>query len=148
MIRPATGDDLSWIVALEKRRFTTDAWTPEQWEYELKENEFARVLVLEEAGSRIAFLDYWILFEQATVNKLAVEEAFARRGYGLSLLEEGLRRIDETLCASTTLEVRISNDAALALYEKAGFRILLRKPGYYNDGEDAFFMQRTIGGSI
>ena len=48
--------------------------------------------------------------------------------------------MDEEGVTSITLEVRVSNVAAIKLYENNGFEKKLVKKGYYSDGEDAYFM--------
>ena len=44
-----------------------------------------------------------------------------------------------------TLEVRASNEAALAMYRKAGFRAAGFRRAYYSDGEDAVLMNLEAG---
>ena len=65
-------------------------------------------------------------------------------GLGAALLEaceaEALRRG----CARLRLEVRPDNTFAIALYEKHGFRIIGRKPGYYADGTEALDMEKPL----
>jgi ribosomal-protein-alanine N-acetyltransferase len=66
---------------------------------------------------------------------------YRRRGLGellfLALLEEAIRR----QVTWVTLEVRVSNASAQALYNKYGFTIQGRRPRYYSDNnEDAFVM--------
>ena len=52
-------------------------------------------------------------------------------------------------CAFITLEVRVSNRSAIALYERFGFtRAGLRKGYYQDNGEDAYVYACAIGGSI
>jgi len=43
-----------------------------------------------------------------------------------------------------TLEVRVSNEAAISLYRKIGFQIILQIDGYYTDGESANKMQLVL----
>lgn len=146
MIRNGVINDIDNILSLEQSRFTTDCWTREQWEYEFKENKFAKILVLEEDGLFLGYIDYWILFDQATINKICILENYEKRGLGFKLLEQTLKNIDEELCISTTLEVRVSNEKAINLYKKQGFYTAVTKPHYYDDGEDCYFMIRNIGG--
>ena len=40
--------------------------------------------------------------------------------------------------------VRVSNETALRLYERQGFRKLRRVPHYYENGEDAVLMQKPL----
>jgi ribosomal-protein-alanine N-acetyltransferase len=65
-----------------------------------------------------------------------------RKGIGQILLLDALKRIEAEGCIQITLEVRISNVAAQTLYHKHGFHILLTKPNYYADGEDAYLMEK------
>ena len=146
MIRKVTIDDINTILTLEKARFTTDAWNEKQWLYEVNENVFSNTLVLEENGVLLGYVNYWITFENAEINKICVLSSESNKGYGSILLKEALRLIDEALCVSTTLEVRVSNIAAIKLYEKFNFKTILTKPHYYDDGEDCFYMIRYIGG--
>ena len=146
MIRLGTINDVEKILDIESKRFTTDKWTKNQWIYEFDENKFSKVLVLEEDGIFIGYIDYWVLFDQATINKICVIKTKEKKGYGSIILKEALKRIDAELCVSTTLEVRVSNTPAINLYKKHGFDIALTKPHYYDDGEDCYFMIRHIGG--
>jgi ribosomal-protein-alanine N-acetyltransferase len=47
---------------------------------------------------------------------------------------------------SLTLEVRESNHAAVALYDRLGFVLAGRRPAYYTDGEDALVMTKHLSG--
>ena len=42
------------------------------------------------------------------------------------------------------LEVRLSNTAAIAMYEKHGYKKIKSLNAYYRDGEDAFMMALRI----
>src|SRR5260221_12435165 len=70
-----------------------------------------------------------------------VDPALARRAIGSALLAELIAHVGEE--ASITLEVRMSNDAAVALYEGFAFVSAGVRPRYYQDnGEDALIMWR------
>jgi ribosomal-protein-alanine N-acetyltransferase len=43
-----------------------------------------------------------------------------------------------------TLEVRVSNLAAQQLYQQHGFKIIVTKKHYYENGEDAYLMEKTL----
>jgi len=81
----------------------------------------------------------------AHVVSIAVREPYRRRGIAseilLKAMENGVETYNVTECF---LEVRVSNQPAIALYEKLGFTIVNRKLGYYMDGEDARVMAKSL----
>jgi len=77
------------------------------------------------------------------IYELGVDERFRRRGVATALLERlfELTRDDER--RGYTLEVRVSNDSAIKLYERLGFEARGIRRGYYTDNrEDALIMWR------
>lgn len=85
--------------------------------------------------------------DEAELVRVAVAPAERRRGVGRRLVEAGLALVARAGAASCHLEVSETNTAALALYERLGFRPSGRRPGYYADGADAILMTRPIGTS-
>ena len=81
----------------------------------------------------------------AHVVSIAVREPYRRRGIAseilLKAMENGVETYNVTECF---LEVRVSNQPAIALYEKLGFTSVNRKLGYYMDGEDARVMAKSL----
>ncbi len=76
---------------------------------------------------------------------IAVLPEYRRRGIGTALMVEAMRRLKEIYGASEAyLEVRVSNDAAIRLYEKLGFKKVRRLRKYYLDGEDAWLMAKKL----
>jgi len=72
---------------------------------------------------------------------IAVLEPYRGRGIGSALLRETIRVMKEVYdVESIYLEVRVSNNVAIRLYEKYGFIKMRRIEGYYTDGEDAYVM--------
>ena len=89
----------------------------------------------------IGFAGMWILLDEAHVTTIGVAPDYRGRGLGemllLELIEEAMRRGAEWV----TLEVRVSNDSAQALYAKYGFtRQGVRRRYYSDNGEDAYIM--------
>lgn len=79
------------------------------------------------------------------VVSIAVREQYRRRGIATAVLgvamEKGLESYNASECY---LEVRISNEPAMVLYEKLGFSKVKRNYRYYMDGEDAWMMAIRI----
>jgi ribosomal-protein-alanine N-acetyltransferase len=89
----------------------------------------------------IGFAGMWNLLDEAHVTTIGVTPELRGKGLGellfLALIDEAVRRGVNWL----TLEVRVTNSSAQALYRKYGFTIQGRRPRYYSDNnEDAFIM--------
>jgi ribosomal-protein-alanine N-acetyltransferase len=143
IIRPATMVDLPILLAIERLAYTSP-WTEEHFRYELEKNPYALLMVAVIDDKVIGYIDFWITFQQAQINNLAVIPTLKRKGIGQILLLDAFKRIESEGCLQITLEVRIGNLAAQSLYHKHGFHILLTKPHYYADGEDAYFMEKKL----
>ncbi len=86
---------------------------------------------------------FWQILEEAHITLLMVHPEYQGRGLGTwllgSLLEEAVARGLER----ATLEVRVSNERAIALYQKFGFLVAGRRKKYYPDtNEDALILWR------
>ena len=70
-----------------------------------------------------------------------MREGFRRRGIAQAMINAALGECGE--CSSLTLEVRVSNQPAITLYEKLGFSQVGRRRNFYeNPREDAFIMTK------
>lgn len=145
-IVPASLDDLEAILAIEQESFAVP-WTRKAFEAELVGNEFsvtlvARKIISDESSTPIiAYLCVWVVFEELRFLTLAVNSAFRRQGIGFQLVSYALQLGISKGTRRALLEVRQSNEAAQALYEKFGFHRYGARKGYYtNPEEDAILM--------
>jgi ribosomal-protein-alanine N-acetyltransferase len=89
----------------------------------------------------MGFAGMWLMVEEAHLVTIAVDPAHRRQGLGELLLVEMLELADRLGARAMTLEVRVSNLGAQALYRKYGFATQgLRKHYYSDNGEDALLM--------
>ena len=94
----------------------------------------------------IGFIAARVAADELHINNIGVVEGARRSGVGGMLLDEALRRGALLGARRAVLEVRASNRAALALYERHGFETSGRRRGYYkNPTEDALVMTADIG---
>ncbi|MBE6132521.1 MAG: ribosomal-protein-alanine N-acetyltransferase [Erysipelotrichaceae bacterium] len=135
--------DIDSLFELEKKTFISP-WTYSQFEYEIKDNSFSKLLLIVNEDELIGYIDYWIIFDQATINKICIKDEYRRRGLAQKLLDICFKEVKENECMVITLEVRTSNEKAIKLYQKNGFDIVLTKPQYYSDGEDAYYMVKGV----
>ena len=88
-----------------------------------------------------AFLGVWMLPDEAHIVTVAVRESHRRRGMGELLLISAIELARERGQGLITLECRVTNHAALAMYEKYGFQQVGLRPRYYSDNrEDAYLL--------
>ncbi len=87
------------------------------------------------------FIGVWMLPDEAHIVTIAVRDSHRRQGIGEMLLIAALDLAREKAQPLVTLEVRVSNDAAIRLYEKYGFEQAGLRPRYYSDNkEDAYIL--------
>jgi ribosomal-protein-alanine N-acetyltransferase len=141
-IRPLTYADLPDVIAIERRAFPTP-WSLAMFVLELSKPHGICLRARDDDGQVAGYL---VCSRYDTVWHLmnvCVDPGRRRRGTATALLEQLLASLDDPL-ARLTLEVRTSNDGAVALYERFGFRTAgLRRRYYQDNGEDALIMWRT-----
>jgi [ribosomal protein S18]-alanine N-acetyltransferase len=144
-IRPVGYADLPQVIAIERRAFPTP-WSLAMFVLELSKPSSICLAAVEPNGSRTGqLLGYLICSRYADawhLMNIAVDPPRRRHGIAALLLQ----RLIDTAGADApyTLEVRPSNNPAIALYERFGFYSAGTRPRYYQDtGEDALIMWRT-----
>lgn len=132
-------------VAVEKveRACFSMPWSREAF-WEEASQEAAYYLLALEDGEVVGYVGIWLLGEEGHITNVAVAPEMRRRGIARALLLALMKISGGRGARSMTLEVRPSNEAALALYKKFGFRSVGRRPHYYTDnGEDAEILWNT-----
>jgi ribosomal-protein-alanine N-acetyltransferase len=134
---------LDEIVTLEAESFT-NPWSRETLEWELRNSDVTFIYALHLDDDRVgAFCICWMLFDELHINTLAVAPAERRRGLATALVRHVFAEAAARGVRRATLEVRASNQAALTLYERLGFRVTATRPRYYNNpDEDALILWR------
>jgi ribosomal-protein-alanine N-acetyltransferase len=141
-IRRLTYADLPQVIAIERRAFPTP-WSLAMFVLELsKPSGISLAALIDER-----LVGYLICSRYDTVwhvMNVAVDDRLLRQGIASTLLERLFDMADKPN-EQYTLEVRTSNDAAIRLYERFGFRAAGRRRAYYHDNrEDALIMWRTV----
>lgn len=89
----------------------------------------------------IGVAGFWVMVDEAHITTLATRNDYRRQGIGERLLISAIEMAMQLSAKVVTLEVRLSNKEAQALYQKYGFRKIGIRQGYYSDnGEDALLM--------
>lgn len=149
-IRKMTEEDLPMVMEIENLCFITP-WTKDGFLYELNENLFSNLLVIELSNESLGlksvcgFVDYWQTFDSGTICQIAIHPELQGNKLGSELLKEVINDAYAKKIRTLTLEVRKSNTKAIALYKKHGFIASHIKEGYYTNGEDAIYMVLEVG---
>ena len=143
LIHPATVADLPAMMALEKRAATAAHWSAEQYEALFRASDPGRVaLILWEASELQGFVIARVVGKEWEIENIAVAGPARRRGLGTRLLGELLDSARAKDAAAVFLEVRESNQAARALYEKWAFLESGRRRRYYQDPDEDAILYR------
>ena len=137
LIREMVEGDIPAVAGLERRAFS-EPWSEDAFAEELAEGN-RRYVVAEVEGEIVGYGGVMIVDQEAHIMTVAVDPSAARRKIGTRLMLALVDRALDGGARHLTLEVRISNDAALGLYRKMGFASVGLRPGYYRD-EDALVM--------
>ena len=142
-VRLMTEDDIPQVCHLEKLSFA-QPWSEFAFRSELADNKLAYYAVLvpkEEPEKVVGYGGLWIILDEAHITNIAVlpEYRGKRLGHLLVATLQDLARLKGAV--RMTLEVRVSNDSAIRLYERLGFKEEGIRRHYYTDNnEDASIM--------
>ena len=141
VVRRAHPDDITQILSIEGRSNPVP-WSRQLFVKELQRVEGATLVAADPDGVR-GFIacagqgDAWHILN------LTVDPGHRRRGIGGMLVDGVIAQLHGRPYDRYTLEVRVSNDAAIRLYRSRGFVDVGVRPRYYSDNqEDALIMWR------
>ena len=140
IVRRAGGDDVDRIAEMEKVCFPEEPWSREMVAAEFSGLNPTRYFAAEEDGVIVAYAGIWVIPPEGYITNVAVLPECRRRGIASLVLRQ---MIDECLAEGVTditLEVRVSNAPAIALYRSFGFEEAGVRRRYYQDGEDALIV--------
>jgi ribosomal-protein-alanine N-acetyltransferase len=141
-IRPATDQDVSAIVAIEQQELSASHWKVDKYQSRLKDG---CLLVAEREKRVCGFICAHAVLSDWDIENLVVAAAFRRRGIADQLLRALMEEPRNGPGTAWLLEVRESNEAARALYEKHGFLEVGRRRGYYREpSEDAVLYEHRV----
>ncbi|MGA9379016.1 MAG: ribosomal protein S18-alanine N-acetyltransferase [Phormidium sp.] len=169
-IQLLTADLLPAVVELDQKCFAGGLWTLDGYQRELDSPNSDVLLILEaEQGNRgveeqggegeflpsafyllpstfssrrlLAMGCQWAILDEAHITIVAVCPDYQHQGLGQAMLLTLLSRARLRGLERATLEVKASNQPAISLYQKFGFKVIGRRRGYYQDtGEDALIL--------
>lgn len=139
-ISPLTPSDFDAAFAIEK---ACHAFPWSEKTFRGNQGERYLNLKIEVDNAIVGFAVTQTVLDEATLFNIAVAPHYQRRGLGRKLLEATIEQLKEKGVTTLWLEVRASNDKAIALYQTLGFNEVTVRRDYYPtaDGrEDAIIM--------
>lgn len=130
-VRRASPADAPAIVQIAQSTRDAAGWLPETYARLEALGYLGWVVVA--GGPVVGFLVGRVTAGEAEVLNIAVAPEHRRRGCATALVAEALREFQASGARKVLLEVRESNDSAISLYEKCGFRPCGRRPAYYQN---------------
>lgn len=142
IIRQATVKDVDDIYEIERLCFP-DPWSKDALVFEFTENPRAFYVVAELDNQVVGYAGLWWVVDEGHITNVAVKPGFRNRKIGEGIMDVLIDFTSKEGIKHHTLEVRISNEPAINLYQKFGFQVEgVRKKYYLNNGEDALIMWR------
>lgn len=138
-IRPMAAADVDAVAKLDEESRGIAHWQRSDYERAVAMGSGIKCWVADAYGRVVGFLAARTTFGETEILNVAVSGIQRRRGIGMKLLSERLHAAGTNV---VFLEVRESNLAARAFYEKMGFRESGRRPNYYSDPAEAALILR------
>lgn len=137
--RPMKIKDIPAVAEMEREIFSMP-WSEQSFADALQA-DYTLFLVAEVSGVTAGYIGVYLAADEAEITNVAVQKDFRRCHLGEMLVGEALKEAKKRGAVSVFLEVRISNDPAIHLYEKMGFGICGTRKGFYEKPkEDAYVM--------
>lgn len=140
-ILPMQKSEVDEVSKIEEYAYGEHHWSKDSFYGELSNNLAHYYSAFDTNGNLIGYAGFWGILEEAHITTIAVKPELMRKKIGEALLNKIIQDCYKQEIKYITLEVRVSNNAAIALYEKYGFKSLGTRKGYYqNNNEDALIM--------
>ncbi len=140
MLRSMGVDDVAAVLEIE-RASSSQPWSERIFHDELGQVDSRRYVVALVDDVVVGFCGLMDQLDEAHVTNIAVAPSFRRKGIAEKLMLEAVRAAVARSVINLTLEVRVSNQAAIALYHRFGFAPEGIRRAYYPDNrEDALVM--------
>ncbi len=145
-IRPMTQADVFEVAALEAETFSMP-WSEKSLLETLCREEM--LFLVARKGRLLGYAGVCMSLDEGEITNVAVAVDARRHGVARRLLEELAARMAEAHIYRLVLEVRVSNTAAIRLYEGCGFAAAgVRRRFYERPVEDAYVMCRELTGAL
>ena len=138
-LREMNIDDIDSVIKGEEDIFG-DSLGFDMLYQELTLNPYAHYFVLVIEGKVEGYIGTWIEKDHSELINFYVAKEYQNMGFGSMMLDFIIRLVESVGCKTLSLEVRVSNEKAIRLYESFGFTKSHTRKEYYSNHEDAIVM--------
>ena len=142
LTRKMESRDIDSVFEIEKASYGVHHWSKESFANELN-NSIANYFVAQnpEKKELVGYLGSWFIVDECHITNVSVSPEYRRKNIASQLIKTLIDECYAKMIKYITLEVRVSNAAAIALYEKFGLKSIgVRKKYYQDNNEDALIM--------
>lgn len=140
-IRRMEKRDIDGIIAIEQKAYGDHHWSKDSFMNELNNELAYYYCAINNDGKLVGYAGTWHILDEAHITNIAVDSDYRRHHCAEALLKRVIDDCYEEKIKYITLEVRVSNIAAISLYTKYGFTSFGERKGYYQDNnENALIM--------
>ncbi len=137
-VEKLTATNLGAVAELEEICFA-DPWSEKALELLVSDGAYGAVCMQD--GSVMAYGGVLWAPDEGQITNIATHPNVRRQGMGAAILEHLIQEAQKRGCEQLSLEARISNYPAIALYERYGFiKMGVRRGFYKHPTEDAYVM--------
>ena len=143
LLKPMTKEDIPFIAELERECFSSP-WTEKGLTEELT-NENAVFFTARKSGEVVGYMGMHCVLDECYIANVAVSDRERRQGIGRQLLRCAEEKARERDCSFISLEVRVSNEGAIALYCSEGYEKIGERRNFYSSPtENALIMTKYL----
>ncbi len=137
--RRMTKEDVQQVTRMEQMYFS-QPWSGQAFTEALDKKEYFYMVAVQ-GEEVLAYCGMYQVLDEGNITQVAVREDVRGQGIARRLLQDFMQNGKRSGVDAYTLEVRISNHKAIALYEACGFETeCVRKDFYSSPKEDAYIM--------
>ena len=140
-ITKMTNEDIEDVIQIEAEAYGEHHWSRESFLTELSNKIASYRCIFDEKENCVGYMGIWKISDEAHITNLSEHPDFQNKKLAHRLLLSSIEECYSDKIKYITLEVRASNEKAIHLYEKFGFKSIgLRKKYYQDNNEDALIM--------
>ncbi|MFP4478188.1 MAG: ribosomal protein S18-alanine N-acetyltransferase [Candidatus Izemoplasmatales bacterium] len=141
-LRPLDDKDLLDVISNENKHFNKTNF--EMFIETYVENPLYEIYGIYESNVLVGYIIIWLDEDKSQIFSMLIKEDYRRQAYAYKALNQLEEILKEKKISEWTLEVRQTNQAAINLYKKVGFKEVSIRKNYYSNNENALLMYKKI----